>query len=51
MVRPEVVRIMLEALKANPPDGYADSAYYSMGWEDACDAAIERVEDWDDTGE
>lgn len=47
MVSRDVLILALEAVKANVPEGYRDSAYYSMGWEDACDAMIEVAEEWE----
>lgn len=48
MVTREAVLVALEALRVNVPDGYGDSSYYTMGWEDALDAACEAIEGWDE---
>lgn len=48
MVSRAALLLALEAIKLNVPAGYADSAYYSMGWEDAVDAVIEHVEEWEE---
>lgn len=48
MVNREAVLVALEALRDNVPDGYADSPYFRLGWEDAIDAACEAIEGWED---